>query len=74
MNNLPGYVRLGHSELRLSDEKYYRDAGNWSVSYEWKDDKLLSISSKKWLNGVELIPSTFEEWKEDNAGYIGEQL
>ncbi len=68
---LPKYVKLRHSALRLKDDKYYRDAGSWSVSYKVVDNKLFSVHKyDNDVNNVELIECTKEEWKKDNWGYI----
>ena len=72
---LPKYVKLGGSELRLriSQKDYWRDAGYWGVKYKIKDGKLLSShwgQGHQWLHDVELIPITEEEWRKGNAGYI----
>lgn len=72
MDNLPKYVKLGHSALRLKvrSKVYYRDAGIWEVEYEIKDGKLLSVSGMDHLNGVELVEITREEYAKDNYGYL----
>lgn len=78
MSKLPKYVKLGHSALRLlSDEvygsHYYRDAGMWHIGFVVKDNKLFAKSLYSEMNhaeGLELVPISKKEWKEDNLGYV----
>jgi hypothetical protein len=68
--NLPKYVRLGHTALRLKDGKeYYRDAGNWSVNFKY-DGLLMSSSHIENLDNVALIQITQNEYEEENKGYL----
>ena len=73
---LPMYVSLNGSELKhhksyyTKEYEYYRAAGEWSVGYVVRDGKVFSISDMKWLNDIELVPITKEQWKEGNQGYI----
>ena len=70
---LPKYVKLGHTELRLIENSkiYYRDAGDWSIMFEEKEGKLFSVGHYySWLNGVELVPITQEEYEKANLGYL----
>lgn len=70
---LPKYVRMGHTAMRLSGDRYYRDAGDWGVGFRVVGGVLVS-----WVNGSTdggihnnpLIEITEEEWREDNQGYI----
>lgn len=70
MNKLPQYVKLNNTALRLKNDRYYRDSGNWSVTYKIIDGELLSWFwgfGMPWLHRVPLIEITEEEWKEDNG-------
>lgn len=72
-NDLPKFVMLGSSELRLKGNEYYRDAGMWGVGFRIKGGKLLSSHWRQghdWLHNVELIPITEEQWKKGNEGYL----
>ena len=42
---LPTYVRMGHTEMKLTEDKkeYYRVAGQWSVGYTVRDGKVFSV-------------------------------
>ena len=55
--------------------EYYRDAGAWSVGFriDKKDGKMYSIFFEKDsdLNDVELIPTSYSDWKKDNEPYTG---
>lgn len=64
-NRFPGW--------RDSLVQYHRDAGAWSVDVkiDKKTGKIYSIcQGMKWLHNVELIPTTYADWKKDNQGYI----
>lgn len=59
--------------------EYHRDAGLWGVGVRLDSDtgKLYSVFeyanhdiSYAYLNDVELISTTYEDWKEDNQGYL----
>ncbi len=71
----PKYVRLNNSCLRLylncyDELTYYRDGGNWSVSFEQEDNgKVFSRSTHSNLHNVELIEVTYEEWAKCNGSY-----
>ena len=69
---LPKYVKIDRTALRLKGDKYYRDAGQWSVGYKIIDGKLLSWHWRHghpWLHRVELVECTEQEWRENNGGY-----
>lgn len=67
---LPKYVSLNRSALRLKGGVYYRDGGIWEVGYKVEDGTLLSwCPNMKWLHRVPLIEITEEEWREDNGQY-----
>jgi hypothetical protein len=70
----PKYVRLKGTEMRLIGKRYYRDAGEWSISYKLVDGKWLSKSSYKSRRNDEFIPITFEEWKEGNGPYAPKHI
>lgn len=80
---LPKYVSLNGTEMRLREKEYWRDglrgkeywrdAGSWSVNYKIIDGKLLSWhwrQGQDWLHRVELIPITEKEWRKGNSGYV----
>jgi hypothetical protein len=50
--------------------EYHRDAGWWSVDIVEKNGKLYSESKHENLNGLEILPITYIEWKKSNHGYI----
>lgn len=54
------------------DEDYFRDAGLWGLACEKKDGKLLVVGRGKTknLDGMELIPCTSKEYRDDNRGYV----
>lgn len=67
---LPKFVKLDHSALRLVGNKYYRDGGNWSVGYVFIENELFSwIKGTPRLHKKPLIQITKEEWKKDNGQY-----
>src|SRR5688500_7251157 len=74
---LPPYVSLNGTMLRLNfgvyDLEYFRDAGLWEVTFTWGKGKLLAVSDKNWLDGVELTPVTYLEWLADNKGYVSKK-
>lgn len=71
---LPKYVSLNGTELRLKDNEYWRDAGLWGVGYKIVDGKLFScwIEEDAIIHNKELIPITEEEWRKGNGKYINE--
>lgn len=84
-NKPPKYAKLGRTAMRFqkgSDvyddkqvDRYWRDAGHWGVAFRFDEieQKWYSVcndSDTQWLNNVELVPITRNEWKEDNKGYL----
>ena len=72
MEKLPKYVKLNNTALRLIGKTYYRDGGEWGVSYKIIDGVLLSWYPKMgmtWLHRKPLIEITEEEWRTDNGQY-----
>ena len=72
-SDLPKYVMLGQTEMRLKEDEYWRNAGLWGVNYKIKNGKLFSdLPDMKdhGLHNVELIPITEEEWRKGNEGYV----
>lgn len=69
----PMYVMLNDTALRLQKnqqthiDEYVRDAGMWEVRFRKDHGKLVSVSTHKDLNGVELKECSYEKWKEDNG-------
>ena len=51
---------------------YYRDAGQWEVSFTVKDGKSIAVGNgpTKHLDGDELIPCTGQDYRDDNRGYV----
>jgi hypothetical protein len=75
MEKPPKYVRMGSIALRLENNEkyYYRDAGDWSVEWRYKEGKLLSWCwglGHPQLHRKELKEISKAEWEEDNKGYI----
>lgn len=67
---IPKFVRLGTSALRLTGKKYYRDGGNWEVDYKIINGKLFSwMPTVKNLHKVELVKITEQQYADDNKGY-----
>jgi len=53
--------------------EYWRDAGVWCVDIRIDNEtgKIFSICEEmNDLHNVELIPTTYEDWKKDNGQYI----
>lgn len=80
---LPKYVSLNGSFLRLHNPEhnqfpgwkeyyaeYFRDAGLWSVNIKIKEGVVYSSSSMDWLNDIELVSVTYEEWYQSNKGSV----
>ena len=56
--------------LRLTEEGYYRDGGDWNVGYKWINNKLYSLCGyMPEISNIPLIECTEEEWREDNGQY-----
>ena len=67
---IPKFVKLGHTALRLTGKTYYRDGGQWSVKYKIVDGVLLSSDrTMPWLDNKPLIEITEGEWRKDNEPY-----
>jgi len=66
----PTFIKMWDTAMRLYEGRYHRDAGNWGVDYDIIDGRLFSKSSDTHLNGVELFPITYDEWKKDNGGWL----
>ena len=79
MKTPPKYVKLGPNgtALRLKrgdyysedEEVYYRDGGDWSINFQIKNNKIMSVSSMLHLSNIELIEITEEEWRTSNGRY-----
>jgi len=73
LDNLPKYVRLRNSCLRLTESEgragYWRDGGAWGCGFRIENGKLYCTSNMDHLNGSELIPISKEEWKTCNGEY-----
>lgn len=72
MKELPKFVKLNNTALRLRGKEYYRDGGIWSIGYKIIDGVLLSWFPKMkmpWLHRQPLIEITEEEWRKDNGKY-----
>lgn len=55
--------------------EYWRDGGLWGVGIriDKETGKIFSIcEDMDWLHDVELIPTTYEDWKEDNGQYVND--
>lgn len=73
INVYPQFVRIKSSicALRLTGDTYYRDAGNWRVSFKETDGKLFVYKPNgEHLHGKELIRTTKKFWCNDNGGYV----
>lgn len=83
MKELPKYAMIGRTAMELIEENsywlssykapfYYRTAGHWSLRVkknengEWRsfDDEM------SWLNDLEIVEISKEDWEEDNKGFI----
>lgn len=72
LDNLPKYVRLKYTSLRLIEGKeirYWRDGGAWGCGFRIENGKLYCTSDMVHLNGFELIPISKEEWERCNGEY-----
>lgn len=68
----PKFVSLNGTALRLIDNYYYRDGGNWGVDYKIIDGVLLSWAwgtGMPWLHKKPLIKISQKQWKKDNGEY-----
>lgn len=69
--NIPRFVKIKNSILRLVGENYYRDAGDWNIEYRTVDNVLVSwLPRVKHIHNIPMVESTEEEWRESNQGYI----
>lgn len=64
-----------NSKLSPSGWEIWRDAGNWGArcwyhNGRWEIHDPNKSSPAHHLNGLPLIPTTEEDWRKDNAGYI----
>jgi len=69
---LPKFVKLNNTALRLIGDKYYRDAGDWGVKYKIIDDILVSwILGENFshLHKKPFIKISEKEWRIDNGEY-----
>lgn len=73
----PLYVKMvkGNNSiaLRLRGKTYWRDAGEWGVTFKKIDDKWLSWHwgyGMPWLHRQKLIEITKKEWRDDNGCYV----
>lgn len=67
----PKFVKFNNgSALRLIDDEYYRDAGDWSTKYIFEDGVLLSwFDDLPHLHLQPLTEITEQEWRDDNGEY-----
>lgn len=83
MRDLPKYVKLGNSVMRLRGNKYWCDSGDWGVSYAEADIityepinfsaiHFKSVSPTKSVDNQALVPISENEWKEKTGYYIPE--
>ena len=83
MKELPKYAMIGRTAMELIEEVsyfydgikppfYYRTAGCWSLKVkknengEWRTFD----NENKWLNDLEIVEISKEDWEEDNKGFI----
>tara|TARA_R110000851_G_scaffold47990_1_gene116325 strand:+ start:2031 stop:2339 length:309 start_codon:yes stop_codon:yes gene_type:complete len=72
-DKLPTFIILGTTTMRFrrNNNDYYRDAGNWSTSYKFKDGILISdIKQFPRIDGIKLIKITKKKWLETNKNYL----
>lgn len=67
---LPTYGRIHQTAMRWVDGEYYRDAGCWSVDWQFVNGKLFTKSYDDNLNMIPIIEISKEEWQNDNRGYV----
>lgn len=66
--NLPVYVSLNKTALRLLNGKYVRDSGLWRTDFVERDGCLYShIPDKSYIHNVKLTPISKRQWEEDNG-------
>lgn len=78
-DNRPKYVSLSEDGsqcvlIRNSESTYYKPASHWELSDGLLEGKHIAIKSEAWqldhLIGTQLYPSTYEQFIEDNRGYV----
>lgn len=69
MKELPKFVWLKHTAMRLRGNHYWRDGGEWRVGYKIIDDVLISSTMMRHINNIPLTECTEEEWRIDNGQY-----
>lgn len=76
-NSLPKFVSLNGIGMRLiSNQRYYRDGGEWFVHSKIINNQLLSWFwgyGVNHLHRVPLIEISEEEWKESNGEYVPDE-
>ncbi len=74
---LPKFVSLEGTALRLVGKRYYRDGGEWGIEYRVIDGVLLSWAHGMgipWLHKKPLTEITEEEWRTDNGHYAPNEV
>ena len=69
---IPKFVKLNNTALRLIGDKYYRDGGEWEIGYKVINGVLLSWAwgiNTPWLHKKPLVKITEDEWRNDNGVY-----
>lgn len=62
----------GEYTMRLSGGRYYRDNGEWGISFRVKDDRIFAVATYaqvQHLHGQEFFEISAEEWAEENRDY-----
>jgi len=74
--DLPKYVTLNDSALRLVGNCYYRDAGEWSVEVRRYENGVIKSYNPAYvaIHNVELLKTTKSNWKKSNRGYIPDNI
>lgn len=78
---LPKYIRIGGPQGTAmvktgspTSPTYWRHAGCWGLRLKMQDGQWvchkIDGNDSDHLRGVPVFPCTFEEWKEDNKGYL----
>jgi len=57
--------------MRLVEDTYYRDAGQWFCNYRNDGKKIFAVlEDVESVHDRELVKCTKKEWKKDNKGYV----
>lgn len=74
----PKYAMVGNTEMRLKNNRYYRDAGNWDIGFKEVNGKLVTKSlygmGMSHMRGLLITEITKEEYMFANKEYLPLEL